>query len=107
LDNDNIPHLDALLTREGNTISVWTMSPRGADWLNEHYRACCGSPGNCGCGADGEHQRWENGTKRETWLSLEHALELLDAAAAAGLNVDFLHAERRFRRGQIGQHEPS
>ena len=97
MDNDNIPHLDALLTAQGDTISVWTMSPRGADWLNEHYRACCGSPGNCGCGPDGEEQRWETGTKRETWLSEEHALELFHAARVAGLNVDFLHVERKFR----------
>lgn len=37
---------------------------------------------------------WEIGTKRETWLSERHALELFDAARAASLNVDFLYAER-------------
>ena len=95
LDNENIPKLDALITAEGDTIFVWTMSDRGAEWLSANYRACCGSPGNCGCGADSERQTWEIGTKRETWLSERHALELFDAARAASLNVDFLYAERR------------
>jgi hypothetical protein len=102
LDNDNIPDLDALLTSEGDKIFLWTMSPRGADWLNANYRPCCGSPGNCGCGSEGEKQQWEQGSKRGTWLSEEHALALLDASAAAGLNVDFLHVSRRVRRGPVG-----
>lgn len=92
--NDNIPHLDVLLTLEGGTIFVCTITQRGADWLNEHYRACCGSPGNCGCGADSEQESWESGTKRETWLCEGYALQLLDAAGAAGLNADYLHAEK-------------
>jgi hypothetical protein len=95
LDNDNIPKLDALLTSEDETIFVWTMSARAAEWLSANYRACCGSPGSCGCGPDGERQIWEIGTKRETWLSEGHALELSDSARAAGLNVDFLYAGDR------------
>ena len=97
VDNDNIPKLDALLTAAGDAISVWTMSCRGAHWLNEHYRACCGSPGNCGCGSTSEKERWETGTRRETWLSEQHAFELLDRAASDGLNFEYLYAERPVR----------
>ena len=64
MDKDDIPRLDVLRTAQAGTISIWTMSPRGADLLNEHYRARCDSPGSCGCGAEGDQQRWEIGTKR-------------------------------------------
>lgn len=96
--NDNIAHFDALLTKEDGTIFVWTMSNRGREWLQEHYRACCGSPGNCGCGVDEEKERWELGTKRETWLTPQHSSELIEFAAASGLNIELLHVSREPRR---------